>query len=157
MPAWFLRHYPANRCLFTCVKTPSFYCIAAISFTIPSSVCGDTGENLTHKRSPESYSKIVYAFINFWVGLFIVRCDALIGWGALVALSWFVCVILPSQLIKLPWSLSCMVTASPGMSVVGSLSQPNLKKNAFGGFVVCCFVFLLCCVALLCLSEHLMV
>ena len=32
----------------------------------------------------------------------------------------------------------------------------NFKKNCFGQVVLCCFVFLLRCVALPCLSKHLM-
>ena len=32
----------------------------------------------------------------------------------------------------------------------------SLKKDCLGRVVLCCFVFLLCCVALPCLSKHLM-
>ena len=32
----------------------------------------------------------------------------------------------------------------------------SLKNNCLGQVVLCCFVFLLCCVALPCFSKHLM-
>ena len=39
---------------------------------------------------------------------------------------------------------------------VPSEADFSLKNNCFGQVVLCCFVFLLCCVALPCLSKHLM-
>lgn len=142
MPAWFLRHYPVNRCLFMCVKTPSFYCIAAISFTIPSAVCGDAGENLTHKKSPESCSEIVYALINFEFAC-LWSCEPLVEvlWlSGLDLYEWFSPACWIASVAQLIW-------ASPGIQVLWVGIPPEVAK-----FSLKQWLFWASCVLLLCLS-----